>query len=133
MLQIAPSGYWCHAAHKRKPELLCARIKSDETLMPQIQFVEQANMQVCGADKVWQLMNREGTKVARCAVERRMKRLVYTACTQARSCALRRRTKQHHARRIASTASSKQTGLTSCGCRTSPKSAPRRADNTWPL
>ena len=31
-------------------------------------------MQVYGADKVWHQMNREGTKVARCTVERLMKR-----------------------------------------------------------
>jgi transposase InsO family protein len=43
--------------------------------MPQIQAVWQANMQVYGADKVWHQMNREGTKVARCTVERLMKRL----------------------------------------------------------
>ena len=75
MLQIAPSGYRCHAARQRKPELLCARAKRDETLMPQIQAVWQANMQVSGADKIWHQMTRQGTKVARCTVERLMKRL----------------------------------------------------------
>jgi transposase InsO family protein len=43
--------------------------------MPQIQAVWQANMQVYVADKVWHQMNREGTKVARCTVERLMRRL----------------------------------------------------------
>ena len=75
MLQIAPSGYRCHEARKRKPELRCIRAKRDEVLMPQIQTVWQANMQVYGADKVWHQMNREGTKVARCTVERLMRRL----------------------------------------------------------
>ena len=75
VLQIAPSGYRCHAARQRKPELLCARAKRDEALMPQIQAVWQVNMQVYGADKVWHQMNREGTKVARCTVERLMRRL----------------------------------------------------------
>jgi putative transposase len=32
-------------------------------------------MQVYGADKVWHQMNREGTQVARCTVERLMKRM----------------------------------------------------------
>lgn len=32
-------------------------------------------MQVYGADKVWKQMNREGIAVARCTVERLMKRL----------------------------------------------------------
>ncbi|BCF99236.1 transposase [Paraburkholderia sp. PGU19] len=35
----------------------------------------QANMQVYGADKVWQQMNRERIAVARCTVERLMKQL----------------------------------------------------------
>ena len=79
MLQIAPSGYRCHAARKRKPELLCARAKRDEALMQKIQAVWQANMQVYGADKVWHQMNRKGTKVARCPVERLMKCLGFGA------------------------------------------------------
>jgi len=75
VLQIAPSGYRCHAARNRKPELRCARAKRDDELAIEIQAVWQANMQVYGADKVWHQMNREGTKVARCTVERLMKRL----------------------------------------------------------
>ena len=43
--------------------------------MPQIQRVWQANLQVYGADKVWRQLNREGVRVARCLVERLMKRL----------------------------------------------------------
>ena len=74
-LQIAPSGYWRHAARQRKPDLRSARAKTDDTLIPKIQQVWQANMQVYGADKVWHQMNREGIIVARCTVERLMKRL----------------------------------------------------------
>jgi transposase InsO family protein len=54
VLEIAPSGYKFHASRKRTPELLCARANRDETLMPQIQAVWQANMPVYGADKGWQ-------------------------------------------------------------------------------
>ena len=43
--------------------------------MPQIQHVWQTNTQVYGADKVWYQLNREGITVARCTVERLMKRL----------------------------------------------------------
>ena len=42
--------------------------------MPEIQRVWQANLQVYGADKVWRQLNREGITVARCTVERLMKR-----------------------------------------------------------
>ena len=75
VLQIAPSCYRRHAARKRNPELCSARAKHDEQLAPQIQRVWQANMQVYGADKVWRQMNREGITVARCAVERLMRRM----------------------------------------------------------
>ena len=75
VLQIAPSGYRRHAACQGKPELRCARAKRDDTLMRQVQQVWQSNMQVYGADKVWHQMNREGIEVARCTVERLLKRL----------------------------------------------------------
>ena len=74
-LQIAPSGYRRHAAYQRKPELRCARAKTDDSLIPKIQLVWQSNMQVYGADKVWHQMNRESVQVARCTVERLMKGL----------------------------------------------------------
>ena len=75
VMQIAPSGYRRHAACQRMPELRSARLKKDDTLIPRVEQVWQANMQVYGADKVWKQMNREGTAVARCTVERLMKRL----------------------------------------------------------
>lgn len=74
-MQIAPSGYRRHAAQQRDPSLLCARAKRDDSLIPEIQRVWQANMQAYGADKVWRQLKREGVQVARCTVERLMKRL----------------------------------------------------------
>ena len=74
MLQIAPSGYRRHAARQRNPELRSARAKRDESLVPHIERVWEANFQVYGADKVWRQMNREAIPVARCSVERLMRR-----------------------------------------------------------
>ena len=74
VLQIAPSGYWRHAARKRNPTLDCVRAQRDATLVPRIERVWQANLQVCGADKVWRQLRREGVAVARCTVERLMRR-----------------------------------------------------------
>jgi hypothetical protein len=65
-LQVAPSGYWRYAAQRKNPALRCARAKRDATLMPQVDRVWQANLQVYGADKVWRQLNREGQQVARC-------------------------------------------------------------------
>jgi transposase InsO family protein len=71
-LQIAPSGYRRHAALRSEPHRRRARVQRDEVLVPQIERVWQANMQVYGADKVWRQLGREGTAVARCTVERLM-------------------------------------------------------------
>ena len=43
-LQVAPSGYWRHAAQRREPQLRCARAIRDEALMPQIGRVWNANV-----------------------------------------------------------------------------------------
>jgi len=43
--------------------------------MPHIERVWHANLQVYGADKVWRQMNREEIVVARCTVERLMRRM----------------------------------------------------------
>ncbi|MCC2597769.1 IS3 family transposase [Pusillimonas sp. MFBS29] len=75
LLQIAPSGYRCYAAQQRNPALLCNRAKRDAVLMPQIQRVWERNMRVYGADKVWRQLHREQQEVARCTVERLMRRL----------------------------------------------------------
>ena len=75
VLQIAPSGYRRHAAQQRNPDLRCARAKTDDALKPEIQRVWKANMRVYGADKVYKQMRRERITVARCTVERLMKRL----------------------------------------------------------
>ena len=75
MLQIAPSGHWRHAAHQRNSQPRCPRAQRHDTLVPHIARVWFANIRVCGADKVWEQMNREGFAIARCAFERLMQRL----------------------------------------------------------
>jgi putative transposase len=74
-LQVAPSGYWRYVAQQRNAALLSRRAKRDAELRPHIARVWQANWQVYGADKVWRQMKREGIAVARCTVERLMRRM----------------------------------------------------------
>ncbi len=74
VLQIAPSGYWRHAAPRSEPQRRCARAIRDEALMPQIEWIWRSNLQAYGADKVWRQLAREGMSVARCTVERLMRR-----------------------------------------------------------
>lgn len=73
VLQIAPSGYRRRAAQRRDPRRRCERTRRDEALVPQIERVWRANLQVYGADKVWRQLAREGTPAARCTVERLMR------------------------------------------------------------
>ena len=75
LLQIAPSAYRRHAARQRDAALLSGRARRDQELMPCIERVWQANLRVYGADKVWRQLQREGHTVARCTVERLMRRM----------------------------------------------------------
>ena len=75
VLQVAPSAYRRHAARTKDPSLLSPRAQRDAALAPKIEAVWNANFQVYGADKIWKQMNREGVRVARCTVERLMKRV----------------------------------------------------------
>ena len=133
MLQIAPSGYWRHAAHQRNPHLRCARAKRDDGLAPHIERIWHANMRVYGADKVCKQMNREGVGVARCTVERLMKRMgiqgvrrgkvVRTTISNAKApCPLDRVNRIFKAERPNQ----------SCGSRISPMSRPGKAGCTSP-
>ena len=70
VLQFAPSTYY---SAKRRPP--CARQLRDEQLCVEISRVHAENFAVYGADKVWAQLNREGTRVARCTVERLMRKL----------------------------------------------------------
>ncbi len=66
VLQIAPSGYWRHAASERNHPLRCALAKQDNILVFHIERVWQTNMRVYDEDKVWKQMNTEGLSIVRC-------------------------------------------------------------------
>ena len=79
VLQIAPSTY--HAAKKRK---LSARAVRDAELKPQVLRVWEQNLAVYGADKVWDQLNKDGVRVARCTIERLMADLGLQGCRRGR-------------------------------------------------
>ena len=62
-------------AQQRNPWMRCARAQRDDQIIAKVQRVWHANWQVYGAGKVWKQLNREGTAVDRCTVERLMRRL----------------------------------------------------------
>ena len=65
--KIAPNT--SNVAKQRPPSNRAVR---DEQLKIEIARVHEENLSVYGADKVWAQLNREGTRVARCTVERLM-------------------------------------------------------------
>jgi len=78
--KIAPNTYW--VAKKRPPS---ARAIRDGELKTQIARVHAENLSVYGADKVWAQLNREGTRVARCTVERLMRDLGLSGARRGRA------------------------------------------------
>ena len=74
-LQIAPSSYYERKARERDPERIPPRLRRDAALRVDIQRVWHENFSVYGARKAWRQLNREQIPVARCTVERLMRRL----------------------------------------------------------
>ena len=85
-IQIAPSSYYEHKARQRDPERLADRVKRDRALERDIQRIWEKNFKVYGADKVWRQLLREGIRVARCTVERLMKRLGIQGVRRGKKC-----------------------------------------------
>jgi transposase InsO family protein len=74
VLPIAPSTYYAHRARTTDRALRSERAKRDESLAVEIQRVWRANRSIYGARKVWRQLKREGFEVARCTVERLMRK-----------------------------------------------------------
>lgn len=75
VLPIAPSVYYEHKAREADPSRLPTRVVRDAHLTGEIERVWQENRRVYGARKVWQQLNREDIGVARCTIERLMRRM----------------------------------------------------------
>jgi transposase InsO family protein len=75
VLPIAPSTYHARVARRADPAKACPRVRRDRMLMEQVRQVHEANFGVYGARKVWRQLGREGVMVARCTVERLMRRM----------------------------------------------------------
>jgi putative transposase len=75
VLPIAPSTYFRHQAHAQDPAMRSGRHRRDDALRAAIQRVWDENEQVYGPRKVWQQLRRDGIRVARCTVERLMRRM----------------------------------------------------------
>lgn len=75
VLPIAPSTYYNHVFLRANPEKRSARALNDEALAKEILRVWDENFQVYGIRKIWRQLLRENICVARCTVERLMRKL----------------------------------------------------------
>jgi putative transposase len=74
-LPIAPSIYYEHARRRRDPDRRPRREKRDDELRVEVRRVHRESFEgVYGADKVWRQLRRQGHVVARCTVERLMRK-----------------------------------------------------------
>jgi putative transposase len=71
VLQVAPSTYYAVKAREAVPS---SRTLRDRELLAEIQRVHAASRDLYGARKVWWQLRAEGIPVARCTVERLMRR-----------------------------------------------------------
>jgi transposase InsO family protein len=74
-LPIAPSTYYAHKACEADVTKLSSRARRDAELEIEIIRVWNENFRAYGAYKIWKQLNREGRRVARCTVERLMRKL----------------------------------------------------------
>ena len=84
MLPIAPSTYYEQKSRQADPSRLPKRIQRDALLCEEVDRVWHENRGVYGARKVWKQLRREDIPVARCTVERLMKKLGIAGATRGR-------------------------------------------------
>jgi len=84
VLPIALSTYYDYKTREQDPDRESNRSMRDRHLEPEIQRVWKENFEVYGVRKVWRQMKREGFKVARCTVERLMRKRGLQGVTRGR-------------------------------------------------
>ncbi len=70
-LRFAPSTYYAVKARQHAPS---NRARRDAELLAEIRRVYEQSDGLYGAEKVWRQLGREGLEVARCTVERLMRK-----------------------------------------------------------
>jgi transposase InsO family protein len=85
-LPIAPSVYYEAKARQADPSLLPARCRRDAEIVGEIERVHKANFEVYGVRKMWRQLRREKVIVARCTVERLMRRMGLQGVVRGRRC-----------------------------------------------
>ena len=74
-LPIAPSTYYEQKVHQADPSRIPERVRRDAVLCEEIDWIWRQNQGVYGVRKVWKQLHQEDINVARCTVERVMRKL----------------------------------------------------------
>jgi len=85
-LPIAPSTYYEQKSRETDPTRCSVREQSDQSHEVEIRRVWEENFQVYGVRKVWRQLKREQANIARCTVERLMKKLGIQGVTRGAKC-----------------------------------------------
>ena len=83
-LPIAPSTFYEHMARRANPDLRSARAKLDDALEVEVERIWEENRRAYGARKIWIQSHREGRPIARCTVERLMRKLGISGVSRGR-------------------------------------------------
>lgn len=86
VLQLAPSTYYRHKQLEREPEKRSYRAKRDEELSVKITEIWEDSFRNYGILKIWRQLLKNEVIVARCTVERLMKRLGIKGVRRGKSC-----------------------------------------------
>ena len=86
LLPIAPSTYYRSKDLERHPGRCSSRTQRDDVLKTEIRRVWEDSGGVYGARKVWKQLKRESIVVARCTVERLMKKLGLEGVRRGKRC-----------------------------------------------
>src|SRR3712207_6790788 len=130
LLPIAPSTYHARAAQRVDPAKASPRARQDLVLMQQIRRVHEANFGVYGARKVWRRLGREGVAVARCTVERLMRRMGLRGAVRGKEIKTTITDKATPCPADKVNRRSGRRARTPCGCRISPMSPPGKGSCT---
>ena len=86
VLPIAPSTYYRNKDLEQHPDKRACRARRDASMELEIRRIWDENHKVYGARKIWKQLNREWIFVARCTVERLMRKRGLEGIRRGRRC-----------------------------------------------
>ena len=131
-LPIAPPTWHVHVARRADPTRLSQRARQDAIRENKIRRVFAENFRICGVRKVWRQLRRDGEDIARCAMERLVRKMGLREVIRGKPVKVTISDKAALVLWIMSIVSSRRQSRTHCGSRTSRMSRHGPASSTSP-